>query len=86
MAERIVPVKTRLAARRAFVRTSAQALAASAPTGALTGLALSGSDLATVGWAVLAAGVSSVIAGGVAYLQMISTGIPEEYQPAPKGG
>lgn len=82
MTDSLVPAHVRLAARRAFVRTSSQALAASAPTGAITGLALSGSDLPTVGWAVLAAGLSSLIAGTVSYLQMISSGIPEEYQPA----
>jgi len=80
MSSEIIPVNTRTAARRAFIRTTAQALSTSIPTGAVTGAALSGADPAVIGWAITAAALSSLAAGTAAFLSIISKGVPEDYQ------
>jgi len=81
MPDTIVPDTTLIAAKRGFVRTSSQALATTIPTGALTGMALSGADPVAMAWSVAAAVISSVLAGAASYLSILSAGIPEEYQP-----
>ena len=78
---RLVPADVRLAAKRGFVRTAAQALSSVIPLGAIaiptTGDALLGGGLA-IGGAV----VSAALAGIASALSIISKGIPEEYQAA----
>ena len=86
MARNVIPADTRLAAMRGFVRTAAQALAGTIPTSAITGSVLSGADPVTVGWAVAAAGLSSVLAGAVSALSIIAGGIPEDYQTTTNRG
>lgn len=82
MAEKLIPADTKLAAKRGFLRTTSQALATTIPTSAITGAALSSADPATVAWSVGAAVLSSVLAGAVSFLQITSSGIPEDYTPA----
>lgn len=81
----VIPKDTALAAKRGFVRTAAQSLAGTIPTAAITGAALSGTDVATVGWAVCAAALSSLLAGLASALHIVAGGIPEEYQAATTG-
>lgn len=76
----LVPDATKIAAKRAFLRTSTQALRASIPTYAITGLALSGADPVAVAWSVGAAVLSSFLAGAASYLSFLSAGIPGDYQ------
>lgn len=80
MTDHLIPVEVRTAAKRGFIRTTAQALAAVVPLGTLTGAALSSADPVAIGWAALAAVVSSVAAGAASYLSILSKGIPEDYQ------
>lgn len=82
MADKLIPADARLAAKRGFIRTSAQALAATIPLGGVTGAALSGLDWVVVAWALAAAVLSSLAAGAVSYLTILSSGIPEDYAPA----
>lgn len=81
MSEKIVPADTQLAAKRGFVRTSTQALAATIPTAGITGAALSSGDPVAIAWSVGAAVLSSLGAGFVSWLQITSSGIPEDYAP-----
>lgn len=80
MADALVPTQTIRAAKRGFIRTTSQALKATIPTGGITGAALSGGDLITIAWSVGAAVLSSLLAGTASYLDIISKGIPEDYQ------
>lgn len=75
----IVPQAARTAAKRAFVRTSSQALAATIPTAGITGAALSGADPVVVAWSIGAAVLSSLGAGLASALTFLSKGIPDEY-------
>lgn len=81
--KKIVPEKVRLAAKRAFVRTTAQAYS-TALAGGISAATLLGlyegevplvPTLITVGVVV----VSPVLAGAASYFSMISKGVPEEY-------
>ena len=80
MSDKVIPANTRLAAKRGLVRTTTQALATTIPTAGITGAALSGADPVTVAWAVGAGVLSSLAAGVVSWLQITSSGIPEDYQ------
>lgn len=81
---KIIPADVKLAAQRGFVRTTAQALAATLTTGVsasvvlglVTGEVELVPTLITVGVAV----VSPVLAGAASYLSIVSQGVPEEYQ------
>jgi hypothetical protein len=84
MGEKIIPEAVRLAAKRAFVRTTANAYAATLSAGLPTAAAIvqlvrdpSGWLLAgvTVGLAL----VTPVLAGGASYLSFLSKGIPGDY-------
>lgn len=82
MTDEIIPAANRLAAKRAFVRTTAQAYAATLTTGisasvvlgVVTGTVEVVPILVTLGVAL----VSPLIAGAAAYAQNIG-GIPQEY-------
>jgi len=78
----VIPSKVRLAAKRAFVRTSAQTLSATIPTSGITGAALSGGDPVVIAWSVGAAVLSSVAAATASALSIVSKGVPEEYKEA----
>lgn len=79
----IVPNSTRLAAKRGFVRTTAQAYAATLTTGIsativlglVTGTVEVVPTLVTVGIAL----VSPPLSGLVSYLSILSEGVPREY-------
>lgn len=86
MSERIIPSKVQVAARRAFARTSMQVAAATLPTGGVSAIAVASmvedpNPVAVV--SAVAAWVSAPLIGGaVAYLQVMSSGIPDEYADA----
>lgn len=82
MSDKLIPADAHLAAKRGFIRTTTQALAATIPTMGVGGAALSGMDWRVVAWAVGAALLSSVLAGAASYLSIVSKGIPEDYAPA----
>lgn len=85
MTDRLIPVDATRAAARAGIRTAAQSLAAALPAGGVV-LALTG-DWWTA--AMLGAGsavVTALLAGGAAYLSILSKGIPEDYAPIVDGG
>ncbi|UOQ58544.1 hypothetical protein MUN78_06900 [Leucobacter allii] len=83
---RIVPDEVRVAAKRGFVRSTAQAYATALAGGvsATTVLAVATGEvpvLATVvTWAV--ALVSPLAAGAASYLDILSKGIPTDYIPS----
>lgn len=85
----IVPDATRVAAKRGFVRTTAQSYAATLTTGISASVVLgvvSGEielvpTVVTLGVAV----VSPLIAGLASYLSILSSGIPDDYQPTQVG-
>lgn len=76
--EHYIPTDTRKAAIRAFIRTSAQALATAIPTGAIV------IQLDLEWWAQLMLGAlgvaaGSILAGTAAFLMVVVNGLPEEY-------
>lgn len=82
----IVPAAARLAAKRGFVRTTAQAYAAAIPTGGISAAALSqvidNPNPWLIGTAVAAWVISPPLAGLASFLTFISQGIPDEYVAA----
>ena len=83
--DRLIPLDATRAAARAGIRTAAQSLASALPAGGVV-LALTG-DWWTA--ALLGAGsalVTALLAGGAAYLSILSRGIPEDYAPVVDGG
>ena len=83
--DRLIPLDATRAAARAGIRTACQSLAAAIPTTGVV-VALTG-DWWTA--ALLGAGsavVTALLAGGAAYLSILSRGIPEDYAPAVDGG
>lgn len=75
---KIVPDTTKVAAKRGFIRTFAQSLAAVIPT---TGIAISLTSewLHGVGLGLGGAVISAFLAGSASYLSIISSGVPEDY-------
>ncbi|MDR3202340.1 MAG: hypothetical protein LBT54_04320 [Bifidobacteriaceae bacterium] len=61
------------------MRTFANTLAASIPTGGIAGVAISGGNLMAMGWGMVAAVMSSFLAGLAAFLRMVASGVPEAY-------
>lgn len=85
MSDSLIPADAQRAAARAGIRTAAQSLASALPAGGVV-LALTGDWWAA---ALLGAGsavVTAILAGGAAYLSILSRGIPEDYAPAVDGG
>lgn len=82
----VIPPAVKLAAKRGFIRTTAQAAAATLTTGVsasvvlgvVTGTVELVPTLVTIGVAV----VSPFIAGAASYLSIVSNGIPQDYVPA----
>jgi hypothetical protein len=86
MSEPIVPGAVKLAAKRGFIRTTAQAYAASLPTAlsAATVLAVVSGQVELVP-TLITVGVGAVspfLAGAASYLSIIARGLPEDYVPA----
>jgi hypothetical protein len=81
--EPIVPPDVRIAAKRGFIRTTAQSYAATLTTGitAATAIALYNGEIEIIPTAITAAValVSPLLAGAASYLSIISKGIPEDY-------
>jgi hypothetical protein len=83
--EKTVPAATWLAARRGFIRTTAQSYAAALPVGgvnvaalaALTELGTFGLTLTIVAWVL-----APLIAGLASFLSIVGGGIPSEYAAA----
>ncbi|WP_433674816.1 hypothetical protein [Microbacterium gorillae] len=86
MMDQIIPPAVKLAAQRGFVRTTAQAYAATLTTGVSASVVLGIATgtieiiptLVTLGISL----VSPLIAGAASYLTITSTGIPDEYTNA----
>ena len=81
---KIVPEHVRLAAKRGFVRTTAQGYAATLSGGIAASTIISvvtgEVDLLTVGVTFGVALVAPFVAGLASYLSITSSGIPDEYQ------
>ena len=81
----IIPPDVHLAAKRGFVRTAAQSLAASIPTGGVAVGTVLGvmqnPDPWVIGATAIAALVSPLLAGLASYVDIIGKGIPTAYQP-----
>lgn len=82
MSEKVIPAAVVLAAKRGFVRTTAQAYAATIPAGGVSAtlLAQAAADPAAFALAATAALVSPLLAGLASYLSIIGSGVPTEYQ------
>lgn len=81
MTESVIPAKTKLAAKRGFVRTATQALSSAIPISVISIGATS--DWAVgVGLGVAGALVTSVLAGTASALMIVSAGVPQEYVDA----
>lgn len=82
MSEKVIPAAVVLAAKRGFVRTTAQTYAATIPTGGVSAalLAQAAADPAAFALAATAALVSPLLAGLASYLSIIGSGVPTEYQ------
>lgn len=82
MSEKVIPADVVLAAKRGFVRTTAQTYAATIPTGGVSAALLTqaAADPAAFALAAAAALVSPLLAGLASYLSIIGSGVPTEYQ------
>lgn len=80
----IVPTKAKTAAKRAFIRTTAQAYAATIPAGGISAAVLARAIEDPKPVQLVATGVAWLIAplcaGATAYLSILSKGIPADYQ------
>lgn len=83
MTSSIIPAKTKLAAKRAAVRTWTQTTAATLPAGGISAAVLAQQledpNPVAIGAAVVAWAATPFLAAAVAYLQVTSKGIPDEY-------
>jgi hypothetical protein len=82
--EPVVPPSVVLAAKRGFVRTTAQTYAATIPSGGVSAVVLA--QFAADPWAfalvALGALISPPLAGLASYLSIIGDGVPAEYKVA----
>lgn len=87
MTDKLIPADAQTAAKRGFIRTTAQAYGATLTTGisatvvlgVVTGEVELVPTLITIGVAL----VAPVIAGAASYFSILSSGIPAEYKPEP---
>lgn len=81
----IVPATVVRAAKRAFIRTTAAAYAATIPSGGITSGAIlsliQNPDPWLLAASIGAAVLSPPLAGIASYLSILSRGIPEDYRP-----
>lgn len=85
MSNHVIPPETKLAAKRAFWRTTSQGYATSISASliiSIVSLITSSEDWLIVLVAVITAIVTPPAAGLAAYFQWLGKGIPEEYVPA----
>lgn len=89
MTSPIIPAAVKLAARRGFVRTTAQAYAATLTTGisasVVLGIATGTVELVPTIVTLGISLVSPLIAGAASYLTITGKGIPDEYSNAATG-
>lgn len=80
----IIPLNTKKAAKRGFIRTTAQGYAATLSGGvtvtAILAIATGEVDLLTAGVTLGVALVSPLLAGLASYLTITAKGIPEDYE------
>jgi hypothetical protein len=80
---RLIPSKTKTAAKRGFIRTTAQAYAATIPAGGVSAAVLASAidDPQPVQLAATAAAwlLAPLCAGAASYLSILSSGIPSDY-------
>lgn len=83
MSNSTIPATVRLAARRGFIRTTAQAYSTALAGGAsaATVIAIIEDSTSVTAYAVTAAVavLSPLLAGASSYLSIIARGVPEEY-------
>lgn len=86
MSNHLIPADTKLAAKRGFIRTTAQGYAATLSGGIATTVVLSivngEIDLMTAGVTFGVAVLSPLVAGLASYMSITASGIPEDYKPA----
>lgn len=84
--ESTIPAPVQKAAKRGFIRTTAQAYAATLTTGIsatiVVGLVTGDVDPLVTGVTLGVALVSPLLAGAASYLSILSKGIPEDYVTA----
>lgn len=74
----IVPAAVQLAAKRGFIRTATQSLAAVIPITAIA-IPTTGDALLGLGLGVAGGIVTALLAGSASALSIISSGIPKDY-------
>lgn len=84
MSEKLIPADTKLAAKRGFIRTTYQALAATLSGGigatGIISLIQGEVDPVVAGVTLGVAVVAPFVAGAASYFDIASKGIPGEYQ------
>lgn len=82
----LIPADTKLAAKRGFIRTTAQGYAATLSGGiaatSIISLIQGELDPVVIGVTAGVALVSPLVAGAASYFDITSKGIPEDYKPA----
>lgn len=87
-ADKLVPADASLAAKRGFIRTTAQAYGTALAGGLTLTIATDAVDQIASGnplpliLAVAVTALSPLIAGAASYFSILSAGIPADYQPA----
>ena len=81
MTETVIPAGVKIAAKRGFIRTATQSLAAAIPTAGIV-IGLTGDWAVGVGLGAAGAFATALLAGTASALMIISKGIPEEYTNA----
>lgn len=80
----VIPARVKLAAKRAFVRTTAQAYAATIPAGGISAAVLLNvlehPNPLAIAATVAAALLTPPLAGLAAYMDITAKGIPTDYQ------
>jgi hypothetical protein len=81
-----IPTAVQVAAKRGFIRTTAQAYASTLTTGVsatvIVGIVTGAVDPLITGITLGVALVSPLLAGAASYLSIISKGVPEDYTDA----
>lgn len=78
MSQSVIPAKTKLAAKRGFVRTATQTLSSVIPITAIA-IPTTGDGLLGVCLGVAGAITSSLLAGTASALMIVAKGLPDEY-------
>lgn len=83
MSDRVIPPAVTLAAKRGFIRTTAQAYAATIPTGGISAAAVLTLIQNPDPWAIAATAAAALItpplAGLASFLSIIGKGVPADY-------